>query len=221
MKWFFQSLNSSIGKKIVMAVSGICLLLFLLGHFVGNLQLFNNDAGVALNNYAMFLKQFGPIITLIEIILAIILVLHMINAVWLYFINKFARPEKYAVNASAKNSTWSSRTMIWSGSIIFIFVVIHLKNFWYEFAVKHATDNLYELVVNTFKDPVYSGIYIFAMILMFFHLNHGFQSAFQTFGWNHKKYTPLINFLGAIYSFLMAAGFASMPIYFLFFHGGN
>ncbi len=220
MNWLFRSLNSSIGKKILMALTGTFLILFLIGHLLGNLQLFAPNAEEALNNYAHFLKQFGAILEVIEIVLGLIFLFHIVNSIVLTISNKKARPQKYAVNASSKNSTFSSRTMIWTGSIVGIFLIVHLRNFWYEFAYAETASNLFELVVKTFQDPIYSGFYIFAMILLGFHLNHGFQSAFQTFGLNHKKYTPVINFLGAAFSFLIAAGFASMPIYYLFFYGG-
>ncbi|MBI9070520.1 MAG: succinate dehydrogenase cytochrome b subunit [Melioribacteraceae bacterium] len=220
MSWLLESLNSSIGKKILMAVTGISLILFLVGHLSGNMALFANDGGKSFNAYAEFLHHL-PGLMVIEIILASVFLLHILNALRLWVENKKARPVKYAVNASSKNSTIFSRTMVQTGSIILIFLIVHLKNFWYEYVILKSNDNLFEIVVETFKDPVYSGLYILAMILLGFHLNHGFQSAFQTFGWNHKKYTPFINFLGAIYSIAMAVGFASMPIYFLFFYGGN
>lgn len=216
MSWFLSTLNSSIGKKVIMAVTGICLVLFLLGHLSGNFALFYHDNGHAFNAYAKFLKSL-PVIKIIEIILASIFLLHILNAVRLYIENNKARNVKYVVNGSSKNTGISSRTMIQTGSIIFIFLVVHLRNFWFEYAIKKSSDNLYEIVVTTFKDPMYSTIYIVAMILMGFHLYHGFQSAFQTFGWNHKKYTPLVKKLGLLYAVLMSAGFASMPIYFLFF----
>lgn len=220
MRWLVQSLNSSIGKKFVMAITGICLIIFLIGHLSGNLALFANDGGESFNAYAKFLKSL-PFIKAVEIILALVFIFHIINGIRLWRENKNARSTKYAVNGSSKNSSIFSRTMVQTGSIIFIFLVIHLRNFWYEYAIAKTSDNLYQIVVETFQNPVYSIFYIVAMIIMGFHLNHAFQSAFQTFGWNHKKYTPFINAVGTIYSIAMAVGFASFPIYFLFFYGGN
>lgn len=219
MGWLFRTLNSSIGKKFVMALTGIFLILFLLVHLVGNLALFANDGGESFNAYAAFLKSF-KIIYALEIGLALIFIYHIFNGIRLYFENRKAKPVRYAVDASSKNSSLFSRTMVQTGSVIFIFLVVHLRTFWFSHNFEHTGDTLYELVVKSFQDPLYSGFYIVAMIILGFHLNHGFQSAFQTFGWNHKKYTPLINSIGSIYSILMAVGFASMPVYFLFFHGG-
>ncbi|MFA8342191.1 MAG: succinate dehydrogenase cytochrome b subunit [Rhodothermaceae bacterium] len=220
MKWLFQSLNSSIGKKIMMGLTGLFLIIFLTGHLSGNFALFANDGGESFNNYAKFLKSL-PGLKFIEIGLAVIFILHACNGIWLYIQNKKAKPIGYAVNASSKNSTFSSRTMAVTGSITFAFLVIHLRNFWYEYVIVKSSDNLYEIVVETLSDPIYGTFYIIAMLVLGFHLNHGFQSAFQTFGWNHKKYTPIVNFLGKFYTVLITLGFISMPVYFLFFYGGN
>jgi len=120
--------------------------------------------------------------------------------------------------------------MLLTGSLVFIFLVLHLPTFWYSFnfeipaflysmnsglefsGEKH---NFYNIVVFFFSTEWYAVVYVICMMALGFHLNHGFQSAFQTFGWNHKKYTPVINFIGTAYSILMAAGFASIPIFFL------
>lgn len=225
MSWFTRALNSSIGKKIVMALTGICLILFLIIHLVNNLTLF---AGPELfNKVVKNLDGIKPLIRVIEIILASIIVLHIFNGLKLWIENRRAKGQRYAVNASSENSNLFSRTMIYSGSIIFIFLVIHLRTLWYYFnfgadysALKEHHE-YYEIVKSAFLDPVYSGAYIVAMILLGFHLNHGFQSAFQTFGWNHKKYFPLIEKVGLVYSWLTALLFASIPIYFLFFYGGK
>ena len=115
--------------------------------------------------------------------------------------------------------------MIQTGSVVFIFLVLHLATFWYAFnfsgeAHEYAL-GYYQIVVDWFQIPWYAIFYVIAVLLLGFHLNHGFQSAFQTFGWNHKKYFPFIKKLGTAYAALMAIGFASLPIYFLFFYGGN
>ena len=217
MGWFWQFVNSSIGKKITMAITGTLLILFIIMHLLGNLTLYWGET--AFMNYAGTLESFKPIIRVIEVILALIFIIHIINGVRLWYGNKAAKQKDYAINAKSKNSDIFSRTMIWSGSIVFIFLVIHLRTFWYPNNFGGSTESLYAIVTGWFSDPVYSSFYILAMILLGFHLNHGFQSAFQTFGWNHKKYFPLIKSVGTIYAIIMALGFASLPIYFLFFHG--
>jgi len=119
-----------------------------------------------------------------------------------------------------------SRTMFLTGSIVFIFLVLHLGTFFWRFNVHDpaglANDHLYfDIVVSFFKIWWYVLLYVIAVLLLGFHLNHGFQSAFQTFGWNHKRYFPLVQKIGTVYAIIMAMGFASMPIYFFFFYGGN
>lgn len=221
MGWFLNALSSSIGKKIIMAVTGICLMLFLIIHLINNLSLFGGEE--MFNNVVKNLDTIKPFIRVIEFILLLVFLFHIYDGVRLWYENRKARPIKYKINASSENSDIFSRTMIWSGSIIFIFLVVHLRTFWVSFNLGHPlalSHNYYQIVVLAFKDPVYSGFYILALILMGFHLKHGFQSAFQTFGWNNKKYFPLVQKLGLIYTLAMVIGFMSIPIYFLFFYGG-
>ena len=222
MGWLSIALNSSIGKKFVMALTGICLILFLVIHLINNLTLF---AGPELfNTVVKGLDSIKPLIRVVEVILALIFIFHIYEGVRLWWENKKARPVSYAVNGSSKNSDIYSRTAIWTGSIVFIFLVIHLRTLWVTFnfdsTVKEG-HQYYNAVVSVFQNPYYAFLYVIAVILLGFHLNHGFQSAFQTFGWNHKKYFPFIKRLGFIYSLLTALAFASIPIYFLFFFGGK
>lgn len=220
MGWFSRALNSSIGKKFVMAVTGISLLLFLIIHLINNLTLYAGPE--VFNTVVKSLEGIKPIVRVIEVILALIFIFHIYEGVRVWLENKKARPVGYTINGSSKNSDLFSRTMIWSGSIIFIFLVIHLRTFWVSFNLGHPlaeSHNYYQIVVEAFQNPIYSGLYLIAMILLGFHLNHGFQSAFQTFGWNNKKYFPLIEKIGLIYTLIMAIGFASIPVY--FFLGGN
>ena len=135
--------------------------------------------------------------------------------------NKIAKPQRYAKPTSSKNKDIYSYTMIYTGSIVFIFLVLHLSTFWYVYNFGGTGKELYDIVIEWFANPYYSIFYVIAVILLGFHLNHGFQSAFQTFGWNHKKYFSFVQKVGAIYAILMAIGFASMPIYFLFFYNGG
>ncbi len=222
MGWFFNALNSSIGKKILMALTGICLMTFLIIHLINNLSLYGGPD--VFNSVVKNLDSIKPFIRVIEIILALIFVIHIIDGVRLWFENRSARPVKYKINATKENTNIFSRTMIWSGSIIFIFLIIHLRTFWVSFNLGHPlalSHNYYQILVEAFKNPVYSAFYVFAIILMGFHLIHGFQSAFQTFGLNNKKYFPFIKKLGLAYTLIMVFGFASIPIYYLLFYGGN
>jgi len=218
MGWFSRFINSSVGKKFFMGLTGILLMLFLVLHLVGNLTLFFGEK--AFMSYAGGLESLKPLVRVIEVILASVFIIHIYNGVKLWYDNKKANPQKYAVNAKSKETNIFARTTIQTGSIIFIFLVIHLQTFWYPNNFGETGKTLYQIVTYWFAIPIYSWFYVFAMILLGFHLNHGFQSAFQTFGWNHKKYFPTIKKLGMWYSIIMAAGFASLPIYFLIFRGG-
>ncbi|MBK7498607.1 MAG: succinate dehydrogenase cytochrome b subunit [Ignavibacteriales bacterium] len=223
MGWFFKFLNSSIGKKFMMAVTGSFLLIFLIIHLVGNITLFFG-AG-AFNTYVSTLDVIKPLIRVIEVVLLGAFVLHIFNGLRLWLENKRARGITYKVNGSKENSTIFSRTMAVTGSIILIFLVSHLATFFWRFNVHDpmglATHHqYYDVVVYFFNIWWYSILYVIAMLFLGYHLNHGFQSAFQTFGWNHNRYFPTIKKIGMIYAIIMALGFASMPIYFLL-GGGN
>ena len=216
--------NSSIGKKLMMAITGSFLIIFLIVHLIGNLTLFFGSD--AFNGYVSTLDIVKPLIRVIEIVLLLAFLLHIYNGVKLWFENKRARGVKYQVNSSAQNSDLYSRTMFLTGSIVFIFLVTHLGTFFWRFNVSDPMGladhhQYFDIVVHFFSIWWYVLLYIIAVILLGFHLNHGFQSAFQTFGWNHKKYFPIVEKIGTIYAIIMAVGFASMPIYFFFFHGGN
>ncbi|MEE9432053.1 MAG: succinate dehydrogenase cytochrome b subunit [Melioribacteraceae bacterium] len=223
MGWLLKSLNSSIGKKIVMAVTGLSLILFLVLHLINNILLYaGRDIFNA--NVAM-LDSVKPFVRVVEVIFALIFFFHIYNGIRLWFQNRKAASGKYAVNASSENSSVYSRTMMLSGSVILIFLISHLATIWrtFNFGMGHAKPHdYYGVLEQWFTDPFYSLFYVVAMILLGFHLNHAFQSMFQTFGLHHKKYSPLIEKLGTIYAIVMAVGFASIPIFFYISSlGGN
>ena len=224
MGWFIKFTNSSVGKKLTMAVTGSFLIIFLIVHLIGNITLYFGPE--AFNGYVSALDVVKPAIRIIEIVLLAAFVLHIFNGIRLWFENKKARGTNYKVSASSENSTVFSRTTFLTGSIVFIFLVLHLATFFWRFNFYDpsglAKDHLYfHIVVDFFQMWWYVAVYVIAVILLGFHLNHGFQSAFQTFGWNHNKYFPLVKQIGTIYAIIMAVGFASMPIYFFFFYGGS
>jgi succinate dehydrogenase / fumarate reductase cytochrome b subunit len=208
--------NSSVGKKFTMALSGLFLCSFLVIHCGINLFLFVGESEY--NLYSHFMSS-NPIIRTIEIVLFLGIFGHIITGVVLWRRNKSARPQHYEMNSPSANSTFFSRTMFLSGSIITFFFVVHLRTFWVPTRFI-GEGNSYQMVKSAFQSPLYDLLYVVAIILVAFHLRHGFQSAFQTFGIKHKKYAALIEATGAIFWLLIPLAFAAMPIYFLI-GGGN
>ncbi len=213
MSQFKQFFNSSIGKKLVMAITGILLILFLIVHLINNLLLFVGPD--VFNENVARLEAIKPIIRVVEIILALIFIYHIYNGLKLWWENKKANPNKYAVNANKENSTIYSRTMVITGSFIFIFLIIHLYTLWakYNFGMG-GSEEFYEVIKSLFTNPIWAAFYFIIMIIIGFHINHAFQSAFQTFGWSNKKYTPIVKKIGTVIALIFAIGFASIPVYF-------
>ena len=225
MSWFTKTFSSTIGRKIVMSLTGLFLCSFLVVHLIGNLQLFNDDGGKAFNIYSQFMGH-NMVIRALEIVLLLGFVFHIWDAVALTRRNKSARSVKYAVNRLEENSNWSSRNMGLLGTVILVFLLIHLYSFFLPTKTGaldqvvidgEMVDDLYSHVVLAFQNPLYVLLYVISMVALAYHLIHGFQSAFQTLGLNHKKYSPAIRSFGYIFSILVCLGFASMPVYFFLF----
>ena len=221
MGWLSKSLNSSIGKKIIMALTGLSLILFLTVHFINNMFLFFGKEGFDI--LVSSLDAVKPIVRVAEFMLLLLFGFHIYNGIKLWWENRKANPEKYAINAANENSTFYSRTMPWTGGIILIFLITHLATLWVTFNFgMEGTHHYYDVVAATFQSLHVAIAYVIVMLVLGFHINHGFQSAFQTFGWYHKKYTPLVEFIGAAYAIIFAVGFAAIPIYFFIRSmGGN
>ncbi len=211
-------LFSSIGKKTVMALSGLFLCTFLVVHLWGNLYLFKGRE--AFNHYSEAMVK-NPLIRMMEIVLFLGFIFHIADAIRLSVENKKARPISYARKKYSVKSSGVARYMGVTGAIVFIFLVLHLNTFFVRFRFGSYAENLtmYDGVVEAFSHLWYAGLYVLAMLLMGLHLIHGFQSAFQTLGINHWKLTPWIKGAGYVYSILISVGFASMPVYFHFFYG--
>jgi succinate dehydrogenase / fumarate reductase cytochrome b subunit len=226
-KHFF---TSSIGKKITMGLSGLFLILFLLVHCSINGMIFFNDQGQTFNHWAHFLGT-NLITRVLEVGLFVFFFLHIIQGLVLWVQNAKARPKGYRKKDSGSNSTWYSRSMGLLGTLILLFLILHLYHFWtpsrfggmmgiHELEPTTLNDyngqpvhNLYNEMLVVFKGNLLVVIiYILGVISLAWHLMHGFQSAFQTMGWNHKKYTPLIKFVGAAYSIIIPLVFALMPV---------
>ncbi|MEM1320236.1 MAG: succinate dehydrogenase cytochrome b subunit [Bacteroidota bacterium] len=222
MSWFKNFLTSSIGRKLIMSLTGLFLIVFLLVHLVGNFQLLVDDGGQKFNEYALFMTT-NPIIKTTSYGLYFFILLHAVQGFILWGKNRSARGNtRYAVTTST-NTTFAGRNMGWLGTIIFIFLILHLWQFWFQMKIgavplvsygDEEMKDLYKIVAEAYSQWWYVAIYVVAMVVIGFHLLHGFQSAFQTLGLNHRKYTPFIKTVGTIYSILIPLGFASIPIFF-------
>lgn len=221
MKWFLEMFSSTLGRKLVMALTGLFLITFLLVHLIGNLQLLKNDGGHAFNVYAEFMST-NPLIQTISKVNFSLILIHVIWSAMLTAKNRKARgPVGYQVSNS-KSSIWSSRNMGILGTIILVFLVVHLKDFWgqmhyggiatVDYDGKIVRD-IYTVVAYWFDQGWYVGLYVFCMIGVAFHLWHGFISAFQTLGFNHLKYNGLISIVGKAFSIIIPALFALIPIW--------
>jgi succinate dehydrogenase / fumarate reductase, cytochrome b subunit len=226
MSWVSNFLSSSLGKKLVMSLTGLFLILFLLVHLVGNLQLLPfvaDDPARAFNEYAYFMTTF-PLIKALSYGLYAFIVIHAIQGWILWRQNAAARgPVRYAVSdlRAVNTHAGTAARMGWLGTIIFVFIVLHLYQFWLQMKLGTIApviydgaemSDLYGLVAKTYENPVFVAVYVVSMVVIAFHLWHGFQSAFQTLGWNHKKYTPAIQFIGKVYAILIPLGFAIIPV---------
>ncbi|MCB9082462.1 MAG: succinate dehydrogenase cytochrome b subunit [Lewinellaceae bacterium] len=224
LSWFGDFLTSSIGRKFVMSLSGLFLILFLPVHLLGNLQLLKQDGGEAFNLYTYFMTH-NPLIKTVSYVLYFSILLHTIQGILLYRQNRKARGnQKYAVQVVRATNTnaKAAANMAWLGIIIFVFIVIHMYQFWLQMKLDYVPyvtiageeyKNLYTPVVEAFANPLYVIIYVISMVVIAFHLNHGFQSSFQTLGINHHRYTPFIQGLGRFYSVIIPLGFAIIPIF--------
>lgn len=219
MNWVVNFFKSSVGKKVIMSLTGLFLCLFLAIHMSGNFLLLQDDGGKAFNEYSRFMTTF-PLIKIVSYVTYAFIIFHIVDGLKLAMSNRKARPTKYAV--SKPSATWQSRNMALLGVIILFFLVVHLKSFWFEMKFGNVptvlidgveTKDLYSIVYAAFSQWWYVAIYLVSLIAIGLHLAHGFQSAFQTLGLNHKKYTPFIKGFGLLFSIIIPLGFAIQPIY--------
>ncbi|MCS6822121.1 MAG: succinate dehydrogenase cytochrome b subunit [Microscillaceae bacterium] len=218
--WFIQMISSTIGKKLIMALTGLFLITFLVVHLLGNLQLLKGDNGVTFNKYAHFMGH-NPLIQTISVVNFTFILLHVVYAIILARLNTQARPQPYVYVQPQASSPWYARNMMLLGTIVLIFIVVHLQNFWFQmkfgYVAKVTYDNveykdLYTMTKEAFANPVIVAFYVLAMVGLAYHLAHGFQSAFQTLGLRHVKYTPVIQFVGKVFCIVVPLLYAMIPI---------
>lgn len=209
--------DRSIGKKILMAVTGVVAFGYVVGHMFGNLQIFAGQD--QLNTYAETLHSLGPLLWAVRGFLILFFLVHIWKGIQLKLENWSSRPISYRMK-KAIEATLSSRTMIWTGLIILAFVVYHLLQFTIRVTnpeYQHLVDPLgrpdvYSMVIMGFQNPLISGFYILAVGLLCYHLSHGISSMFQTVGWANKRTLPALEVLGIIVAWLIFLGYVSIPI---------
>lgn len=224
MSWMKQTFSSSIGRKFAMALSALFLLIFLLQHFLINFtSVFAPDI---FNEVSHFMGTNPAVQFALQPVLIIAVVYHFVAGFVLEAQNKRARgADKYAMQKGSANSSWMSRNMIYSGLVILAFLALHFYDFWIpEISTKYVNGDMsgmtvegdyryFHELVEKFHDPLRVGIYCLSFVLLSLHLQHGFQSAFQSIGANHKKYTPFIQKLGKLYAIAIPAGFIFIALF--------
>lgn len=217
MGWLTRVARSSIGAKWIMALTGIMLVGFLVAHLSGNLLIYSGQD--ATNAYAVGLRELPfQALWILRILILIAFVLHIGTAFYLTRKNKAARPVGYACKNTIQ-ATFASRTMIYSGLLIFLYVIYHLLHFTF-----HAVNNtgelvdslgrpdVYTMVIQGFRQPGVSIVYILSMLVLAMHLSHGISSVFQTLGINQPKYNRVLRALGPVLGWALALGFMSIPV---------
>jgi succinate dehydrogenase / fumarate reductase, cytochrome b subunit len=208
MNWFINTLKSSVGKKLMMAVTGLGFCGFLAGHLGGNLTIYGGKE--MFNSYAEHLHALGILLTFIEWGMLFMAAVHVFTGLTLFYQNYTARPVRYKVDKRAGGRTLGSATMPYTGVLLLAFVVLHLINF--HFVDKTGT-TIFDIVSHAFGNPLTVIIYIAAMIVAAVHVSHGFWSAFQTLGANHPKYMPVIRTIGLVFALAVGIGFGALPIF--------
>jgi succinate dehydrogenase / fumarate reductase cytochrome b subunit len=229
MKIISNIFVSSLGKKFIMAVTGFVLLLFVIGHLAGNLQVFLGAE--AINRYGHFLQSNPELIWPARVVLLAMLLLHIWSAAQLSIENSAARPVAYS-QYEPVGSSYASRSMLMSGIIIFVFVVYHLLHFTVQVQYLNLTGqsfvsfldpekqhDIFKMLVVGFNNGWVSGFYIFGMALLCLHLSHATSSMFQSLGWKNEAYRPFLDNAARVGAVLIFLGYTSIPVAILLGYG--
>jgi len=211
-----QFFTSSIGRKILMAITGQLMVLFVIVHLLGNASVFSGPGG--LNSYAEHLHGMPlPIIVAFRCTMLLFVCVHIWFGVQLTIENSSGRPRNYAVKSTQK-ATFASENMIWTGALLGIFIIYHLLQFTFRVTPDVASfagqvpGNVFGMVVTSFQNMFISFIYAAAMVTLFLHLSHGIQSFFQTLGWNNDRVQPRITKGGTLVALILFLGFVAIPL---------
>ena len=224
-----KALNSQVGRKLMTGITGIFLMLFLIGHLGGNLTIFFGEH--LFNNYAHHLISLGPLLYVIETILAAIFIYHAVLGISIARSRKKARPEGYTVyktKGGASHQSLASKSMAITGIVIFVFVIVHVWHMKFGFGAELAhymhegveLPKLRERVVDAFVNPIYAFGYVIVLTMIILHLAHGFWSAFTSLGMKHNDFSKKMQMVAYAFSILLMLGFMSIPLV-IYFTGGN
>ena len=209
--------EAPVGKKAVMALTGVILFGYVLAHMLGNLQIYSADKQ-QINHYAAFLHSpaNAGLLWGARLVLLLAVGLHILASLQLWMLKRAARPQSY-VKKDDPAASYASRTMMWSGPIVAAFVIFHVLHLTAGMVVPLHEIGLNQPdvranVIDGFSNPAISGFYILAMILLCLHLYHGLWSMFQSLGFNHPRYTPKLKTGAAIFAILIAIGNCSIPL---------
>ena len=212
--------TSSVGRKVLMALSGFFLMFFLLQHLVINLL--SVISAEAFNDVSHFMGTNGLIQFVMQPVLLFGVIFHLFMGIYLDFKNKSARPINYVMDKPSENSSWMSRNMIITGIMILLFLGLHFYDFWIPEIQDKFVDGIWDQptkyfphLIHKFESPVRVGIYCVSFVFLGLHLLHGFQSSFQSAGFNHNKYTPILKKLGNLYAIAIPLGFIFIALFHL------
>jgi succinate dehydrogenase / fumarate reductase, cytochrome b subunit len=203
--------STTVGRKLLMALSGLFLCSFLVVHLYINLYILKSDAGETFDVYSEFMATY-PLIRPLEIVLFAGFLLHMILGIWLWYANRKVRPRGYAVNRASDTSTLSSRTMWITGGFVLAFLVVHVNTFFVSSRFFPTGQTMHAIAREAFRSPSVVAFYLVALVFLAYHLRHGWQSSFQSLGLQDGRYKFLIEALGVFFWLVIPAGFAVIPI---------
>lgn len=206
---FFRYATASIGKKQIVALTGLMLCGFLLGHLAGNLLLYKGED--AFNAYARFLNS-NPLLPYIELALLGLFMTHIGFALWVTWEDLLARPQRYAVHQNAGGRTLGSSTMIYTGALVLVFMLVHVFMFKFSGEAEVNVHRFFGMVIECFRVGAWTAFYAAALLCLGVHLSHGASSAFQTFGVSHEKLNPGIQAAGLLFAAAMAVCFGMFPV---------
>jgi succinate dehydrogenase / fumarate reductase cytochrome b subunit len=212
-----QLLTSSVGRKILMAITGQLMVLFVVVHLLGNSSIFVGPDGI--NAYAKHLHDLGPLVWVFRLVMLALLSVHVLFGIQLTLENSAANPQGYAVNNKLK-ATFASENMIWTGLLLLAFIVYHILQFTARVTpdIVQGVDTMgrydvFTMVISSFQHGIIAVIYVAAMIALFLHLSHGIQSFFQTMGWNSAKSLPVFGKIGMVIAVIFLLGYSSIPLF--------